>query len=197
VHIVADYTPGAAVRREDGTVVGSLPDHRTSDATLVAAVAGRPVVADRAALAGELDPAEPTDAGEATAATLADPATRDAALLAVVAEPAARERWVDVVRHSTGGGRGRVAALLAAAYYAAGDGPRARVATDVAETCDPGNRLAQLVGWWWWVEPAGLCGLRWCSTPVRAAMSSTFAPRWWSWCTQFCWPCFAAAAAAS
>ena len=39
-----------------------------------------------------------------------------------------------------------VAALLAAAWYAAGDGPRARVAADVALEIDPANSLAGVVG---------------------------------------------------
>lgn len=146
VFTVADFQPTRTVRDEDGTPLGSLPDHRATPVALAHAVAGRPVVSDRNTLAGELDAGKPTVLAQAAADALADPRTRDAALLAVVGDPADRAPWVEVARHSTGTGRGHAAALLAAAYYAAGDGARARVAADVAQDNDPGNRLAALVG---------------------------------------------------
>ena len=146
VHTVADYRIGRTVRDETGTPVGCLPDHRGTNVGLAHAVAGRTTAPSRNTLVTEIAEGETTPEAQAAADTLTDADTRDQALITAVADEAARARWTQVATQSRGQGRARVAALLAAAWYASGDGPRARVCADAAHHIEPANTLAGLVG---------------------------------------------------
>jgi hypothetical protein len=146
VHTVADYRVGRTVRDETGTPVGSLPDHRGTDVGLAHAVAGRTTAPSRATLVAEIAEAQTNAEAQAEADSLTDADARDRALVAAVGDQAERARWTQIATQSRGPGRARVAALLAAAWYATGDGPRARVCADTAQHIDPANTLAGLVG---------------------------------------------------
>ncbi|WP_460869728.1 DUF4192 domain-containing protein, partial [Rhodococcus aerolatus] len=143
---VADFRTGRTVRDEHGTPVGSLPDHRGTDVGLAHAVAGRPAAPSRDTLVAEMAEVQARPEAQSVADTLTDPTARDRALFVAVTDRTARDRWVRIATQSRGEGRARVAALLAAAWYATGDGPRARIAADVAQDIDPANSLAGLVG---------------------------------------------------